>query len=341
MQSLMQAMGQVVLDDKLSPIVFNQYMRNKHSSERFITNMRNSPNDLYEVSTLEADSVCHNNYLEYLELCWAYHRTAVVTPDILWHIILCEFANIVAAEPERYRSLFTATKSGKQEILVGQEEGIILPLNAIVSELEQRVPTDTSLFLPEFSTQGEMERFVMYGAFADICSPYYNYSIFCCGIPRVEVRGYAEDYRILAHHVEKLGHLLKGQNASQKIMDWISRSSYTLRTLLNVLRPRVEFDYDVTDNRAEFFNNMFKLERCGSGSQHEVSGWITNLFLNQPDLPLVENFSTCVNLVKYKYLPTGIHYYMKLGLLSSKESGPVLEPKFGFMVYTDSQAMGV
>ena len=77
------------------------------------------------------EGVYHKNYLEYLELCWASHRGAHLTPDIFWYTILSELSLIVNKDPENYRHLFTDSPE-KKTIVVLTEDPVELPIHLIL-----------------------------------------------------------------------------------------------------------------------------------------------------------------------------------------------------------------
>jgi hypothetical protein len=83
----------------------------------------------------------------------------------------------------------------------------------------------------------------------------------------------------------------------------------------------------------DFWKDMFSLERCGSGSQYIVLGWINDVYLKTPKLKFVENYSSHISIVKYKQLNTNKDYEMKQGLISSKKEGNFLVPDFAHIIY--------
>lgn len=257
----------------------------------------------------------HTNYLDYLSKAWANHYGVVVTPDLLWYSLLCEATGIVASDPNRYRSLFTETEE-KQQITVQTGSPTILPLDLIISHLKKLVPSDATNFLPEFTTTTDRARSAFYAAFADMVSPYYNYAMFCCDIPFVDVRGTKEDYQKLANSWKKVGEILG------------THKEYFQNTvgILNSIVDNLE--------NPEFWKDMFSMERCGSGSQYVISGWFSDLFVEQPSFRQVCNFSTHISRVNYKNLSTDIEYQMVQGIFSSKlTEEEFLEPDFGMIVY--------
>lgn len=255
----------------------------------------------------------HLNYLNYLETAWDNHYGVVITPDIIWHTLLSEVVQIVSADPEKYASLFTTTPDKKKMLIVITENLVVMPLDLLIKEIKKHIPTDISLFMPEFTTTTDRSRMVRYASFADLVSPYYNYGMLACGIPYVDVLGTKEDW-------DKVLSSWKG--LSELFPDFTVYFD-EVTTILNKIQT--------VDT--EFWKDMFRLEKCGSGSQTEVFGWFADLFRIVPSMRFSYNFPTHVAKVCYKQLNTDQDYEMYSGLFSSKVENDCLVPDFGYMVF--------
>lgn len=269
-------------------------------------------------------AVYHNNYLSYLEEAWNNHLGVILTPDIIWNLLLTQLTEIVAENSEKYESLFTKVPGIKTDIIVDQtDEPYILPLQSVINLLKGLVPTNTDTFLPNFSTTDEYSELANYAAFCDMVSPYYNYCIKMCGIPWIDVLGTGDDWIKLKACWDEIAKLFVCE------ADYFNLVSGHLGRILH--------------SKTNIWLEMFIPEKCGSGSQYEIGGWITELFYKKPSLKLVENYSSCISTVKYKYLPTNQNFVMYSGLLSSQfdAEGQYLYPYFGRVFYeqvTDTKA---
>jgi len=264
----------------------------------------------------------HRNFLEYLEVCYSNHYGYVISPEIIWHMILAESAEHIKEFSDQYAHLFTDTPDSKKEITVMNDGSDVLNLNAIITELLELIPSDVSAFLPEFSTDTLESRFAHSAAFCDAMSPYYNYSMLLCGFPSVTVNGTVDDWhRVKTCFIEVMNKLT--------VID--SESLYVtgvIRILDNIIDS-----YDNPDEHTDFYNNILFLKPCGSGHQVEVSGWISGLFLKQPRPKYVNNFSTHVSKVEYKCLNTNRDFKIHAGLFNSKLENDVLVPSYANVVY--------
>lgn len=278
-------------------------------------------NNEFKYTDISGD-VYQQNYMSYLENCWADHLIAVINPDIIWYTILCELTSVVSGNVEGYRYLFTDSKD-KKEISVETGDPIVIPLDSVIEKLKDVVPTDIDIFLPSFSTSNARSTLAKYAAFCDMVSPYYDYSMYCCGIPFVRVDGTKEDYgQLLDSWLKIYGILRKVNGADFEVFKWATR----ITTLLSNISTNL--------TNSSFWQKMFYLERCGSGSDTEVRGWWKDFYRETPSVGYVENYSTHISNVSYKYLPTQQNYIMKSGLLFSKLEGEgILVPEFGRVVY--------
>ena len=256
----------------------------------------------------------HKNYLEYLLGAWDAHWGIVVSPDILWYTLQCELTGLVSANSETYRSLFT-TSNKKEDIIIGSSSFTKMPLDDLFQAVSKKVPSDINAFLPSFSTTNRRALMARYAAFLDMVSPYYNYMMYSCGFPAIDVRGDETDWKKLRESWKSIGALFT------KHQDYVARVDAVLE------KAAVSLD------DADFWRDMFSLERCGSGHQYLVNGWINDLFTETPRLRKVCNYPSHVSTVAYKQLNTKKNYEMKQGLISSKKDGAFLVPEFGHVIY--------
>lgn len=275
--------------------------------------------------------LCHQNIVRYLELCWSQHLGAVIRPDDIWYTILCELAGLIIAEPEKYRHLFSETTE-RQEIIIQTDSREVVPLDRLSEMLAKVVPMDAGVFFPEFTTSTPATKHAMMAAFCEMGTPYYDYSMMCCGIPTIDVRGTAEDWDKLAVHVKKL------QTTFGSPAAWFER--------ITLLTQAISEHFD----EPELWREMFKLEHCGSGSDVLVDGWWPDLYVKlettradggtfgpKPEVPrqlaMPRNFPPHVSKVPYKDLPTQRNFVMKVGLFASTWDGTSLIPEYGYIVY--------
>lgn len=273
-------------------------------------------------------TVYHANYLAYLEFCWAYDHSPVLTPDILWFTLLSEIAGVIRENPEAVRALFS-TEPGKQRILVPTGDPTHLPLDLIIDQLRDLVPSGTDNYLPTFTTTTDASRFACYAAFADAVSPYYSYGTYLCGFPSIHVHGTVDDYVKVAEAWRKLPALFSGRDPK-----YFAGVQKTLEDLVVALEA-AQRDTRLSAEKAHtFFKGFFRSVKCGSGSQVEIDGWFVRLFRKQPDGPRYSgNFDSHVARVEYECLDTKQTFVMLYGLFSSTLADGAATPEFSPLIY--------
>lgn len=258
--------------------------------------------------------VYHTNYLRYLEICYNTHRGYVISPDILWNIIVNELATEVKNNVEKYRFLFTDSPE-KKDIIVQGIDPFELDMDQIIDKLRDLVPSDVDNFIPVFSTTTKAASHSHYCAFADMVSPYYNYMMLLCGFPKARVEGTREDWMQFLGHMAEVAKLFDDSN----IYRYFDNIADTVSHLA---------DIDSHANPEEFLNSIFTLERCGSGSQVMLSGWITKFYMEVPSTAYIENFSASYAKVDYKIVGSEEEFSLFSGLFCSDEIDGFLVPRF-------------
>jgi len=251
--------------------------------------------------------VTHRNYLDYLVMCWKQHYGVIISPTILWNMVLSNLAFEVNRVPDTYHKYFTESDE-KQEIIV-EQGGYLIDPALLIKMLKGLIPNNNiDSFFPKFTTDSDLSVIANNIAFLDMVSPYYNYGMLLCGIPKVKVLGTDEDWRWFMHHLGQLTALLEEAN------------DYLVGVAVKVA--------EIADNTCDY-SEMFSLQRCGSGSQVEVSGWICDFFIEQPRVPYPENFVSCISKIDYKnYNEGGKEYRLYAGLFRSEVEDGYLVPEF-------------
>ena len=280
--------------------------------------VKTDPQELFYVEDNIDGEYSHKNYMEYLLAVWDSHWGIVVSPDIIWYTLQCELTNLVCKNVESYRDLFITSKE-KQEITVQSGSLTVMPLESLMAKLKEKVPSNVEAFLPEFSTSTKRSIMARYAAFCDMVSPYYEYAMFLCGFPAINVLGDASDWIKLKSSWHNVGKLFK------KHQNYVNKVDNILEQICDSL------------SNVSFWKKMFVLEKCGSGHQYETYGWLTDLFKDEVRYP--EIYPSHISIVSYKQLDTNKNYEMKQGLISSKKEGAFLIPDFAYIVYEKKEAL--
>lgn len=256
--------------------------------------------------------IFHTSYYEYLALAWANHFSAVVSPDIIWHIILNEISIEIKANKETYKSLFT-TSNDKQEIIIYADHPTKINTEELIAQLKIKVPTNVDVFLPQFTTSTPDSKIAFNVAFCDTVSNYYSYSMMLCGIPNLRVEGTIKDWKLLQNNLKKLKSLL-GDNLNK----YLSKCCSSIDSLIRAL----------TDGSESFFKFFYKVEECGSGSDEEITGWIVNFLNIEKNFYLINDVPNQIPTIEYKNLTTNKKYKMASGCMGSLIHNGYLIPFF-------------
>jgi hypothetical protein len=191
-----------------------------------------------------------------------------------------------------------------------------MPVDDLVDALRPLVPTEIDAFIPTFSGSTEEYRLAAMTAFADMVSPYYDYSMKLCGIPAVCIEGTMADWKKLLQHWKNVSSILKGH------ANYFTESVSLIENIIK----------EVQTPTKEFWSNIFTLTHCGSGSQVVVDGWVQKLFRPPTSLKYIQNFPSSLARIEYKQMDTGRYYKMFRGLMKSTHSGGILVPEFSHKV---------
>lgn len=262
----------------------------------------------------------HRNYLDYVEASYARHYGVVVAPHTLWYVVLSEIASAVKASPETFRALFS-TSAEKQDIHLMKGPGVDV-VAGLLREVARKVPTPAGNFLPAFSTQTDASVRACQVAFLDAVSPFYNYWVLSCGIPRIRLDGTKADWKLFESSVRVLAGLMPS------LAGYLGRVADRIEGVVGM------FDARTTDEeRVAFWKEFYYNERCGSGGETLVRGWIREFYREEPRLAKSCNYPPQVGQVEYTDLDNGRKYVVRAGLFSStfEEEGGFLVPDFSFV----------
>lgn len=266
-------------------------------------------------------NIFHQNYLYYLQECWSKHYGVIVDPVILWHMVLCELAVDIREHQDDYRQFFTKKAEGKTEIEIytGGQFNVDYFVEEVVKKLFELIPIplEEQTIFPDFSTHTDISLFTHKIAFMDAASPFYNYTMLLCNIPKVRVVGYYEDWNKFLESLQQLYDLLP----IERIQRYFVRVANTIKKIKNRWREQ------------EYLKKIFYLVNCGSGSETEVEGWILDFYL-KPISHKIVNYNTHVSKVDFKVKNYKISEYEEnfqiyAGLFSSNLEDNFLIPQYG------------
>jgi hypothetical protein len=280
--------------------------------------------------------VFKQGYYRVLGYASANHYPVVFSPSIFWQMVLGEIASHVVDNAEHYEVAFAdplADKGQKTEISVPTDDPQVLPIGLVVDELRRLCPTPVGDFLPELSTGTPESMFAHQSSFLEMVSPYYDYMMYLCGIPAVRVEGTLDDWKLVR---SKLAWMLSTLPVMPDLAQYLHRADKVAEQVHDSVRSHESNVEVVSTSDSEFWRKMFYEERCGSGSDTEMKGWITDLAFKYPSLGKVQNFPAAISKVPYTLLDTGQTFTLHAGIIAvTQDDGGFLVPDFGFVVNED------
>lgn len=292
----------------------------KEFAERFIGKMSNlcAPKDPTErwpkpaaqvVRGVGDHQLTQNGFANVVSEAYSSHLGLVLHPHDIWYVVLANISAIVGERPESYKGLYT-TSDEKQEILVIQDHPTDINIDALIAQLRERMPVDINMFLPELSTATPQAKLAMSAAVLDAAKHYYDYGMFCCGIPFIDLRGEVEDWNRLEWCVNDITNeivKLEKPQLAQKLHKYLRDVHFVILQICKAF----------TEDQTEFFRDIFTQKNVGSGGDLVITGWICDLYHTVKRGDMIKSFHDGISSFPYKNVTTGQHFMMFHGAFGS------------------------
>ncbi len=267
---------------------------------------------------------------------YAHHRPIVLSPDIIWQLIIQGFSYHVEFNAEKLRRHFVDF-DGKLTLVIRNDK---LSLNDAQSPWEEIFPAlaqkirytfgkdlvDT--ITADFSTTTATERIASQITLMHSVKSFVEFLVMVgiCGIPEVTLEGTPEDWEAVLKKAENL-------------------KKYDLNWWIDALRPVLQEFIQTAKGEIDrnFWKNIIthKSESCGLD---EFDGWIINFFPydkdgKRLDLKILTNPYNLPNeivKVPVKYIEEGEHYDLEVWSgfvgLEQNEKTMALKPQIGWLI---------
>lgn len=273
------------------------------------------------IDTIPKSILDNTGFVGLLSKAYSSHLKVAIAPQDIWIVLLSEVAKEVNADPEKYRHLFTESDD-KQEISVPSGSLTHMPMDTLVSELANRVKFDSVVLFPQFSTNTPEATGVVQAIFCDMASPFYNYSMYLCGIPAIKLLGTQADWELLLSAWNNFGNLFDTSN----IKDYVKTSSIILQQIIAT--------FEHPTQNADFWKDIFTQKNVGSGGDLIIDGWILKLFMSEREVNKIQNFNCTYGILRYKQLQTGKEYFcIHGGFTTEKDSEDFYQLQYGSVVF--------
>ena len=262
--------------------------------------------------SLYGDKVAVNGILDYLQLAYNHHYGVVFSPDIIMHTVLCNVAEEVKNKEHYFRDYFT--KSSEKTLLTVHTTGnIAKAVESWSVQVNTHSHTDMIEWVKPFSESDGLATLSLKCSMLDMVSKYYDYAMFMCGIPKIQLSGSKQDWEDLKNRLSdirsKLQHFNNYMNRVNECVD------------------------DLIDGNTSKLAGIMSVNRVGSGGQLKLDGWIKNLFYdNKPRM--IQTFNPCVSGVDFKDFGSGEEFRIHSGIMcvEADDSNQMMHPSFGYIV---------
>lgn len=291
-----------------------------------------------ESTSINEKDFTHTGFIQYLAIAWADEKGIVLRPDMFHHLICCEIAKDVIANPETYRSLYTNSKEKKEiEIVAGCDNEFIRLLDLALSNEIPHKEFKSQMTDVKFISQPESYEIVKRICFANSATPFYNYMRSKCGFPSIIIPDVLQDWINLYDFIRKMADIIGTECKYVPRNSWDHEKELSIVKCLRKSSVNIKEIIDNFNNQTfleEKFQSIFYVEddhRCGSGHDfpYNIYGWIKDFYLKSS--PLLKDYPTHLPYLPYKFIGVG-NFSIVSGIISSKLQDDILEPKYGNIV---------
>lgn len=286
---------------------------------RHISSMSAESPELVRELTIEG-AFYARGFMDIASNAYSLHHGLEIGPHTIWYIVLTQLAEAINADPESCRHLFTKSDE-KVEILIAQDHATDINVLKLLEAMRPLLPVDADVFLPDLSTHTPQSLVACTAAFADALRAYYDYGMFCCGIPKIDLTGTREDWELLYRNAVTI-------NAMFAPIQKMRTTATYLERVIGVLTNIVSTFY-TADNNQEFWLNTFRQKNVGSGGDMLVNGWIVDLYKQATQGQVLRGFHHTISLLPYRNVSTGESFVMTHGAFGSKlDDSNIARPQY-------------
>lgn len=257
---------------------------------------------------------------------YSQHLNLAIQPHDVWYVILANFAGIVNEGNAKAWRPFLTRAEGKTQLLVPQEHGFEINTQALLELLKEHSPTDPELFQPVFSTSTPEVLLCQAAAVLDMAKRYYDYGMFCCGIPMIDLRGTREDWEEIAARLTRINEAMLAVNLNAACLIPVERYFAKVQRVISQIILSYEQD------QTEFWKDIWTQQNVGSGGDLQINGWICDLYHKIERGGLLRSFPDLICEFTYENKSTGEHFLQKHGCLGSALVDGVLETRYDYLV---------
>ena len=301
--------NEIILNKDLEIIDFKDYQLNNMSKEHLLSSLGiNDDDDAYFSDNF--GKYHFSGIIEYLQIAYNNHYGIVLSPELIWQTAMYQISSHIKDNSAQYEHLFVRTPDNEKTTLsVRASSDIRYDIYQLVKVLHDESPLDTNLFLPKFSTLDVYSDLSINVSLLDAVSPYYDYSMFMCGIPKVQITGTTYDWDLIIANIYEIS----------KIMPMLKQ--YADR-IVNIVEH-------IKNHDAEYLSKIFSIKPIGSGGDLKLNGWIKELLIDT-SISKMQDYPSCLSSIEFLYV--GKKQKITTGVMSFDIVDGYAVPKFSYII---------
>lgn len=257
-----------------------------------------------------------------LQYAYINHLNIAINPNDIWAVIVGQLITFVSDNSSQYGKLFSDDPTNKKTLAVPSGSVHRMPVETLTNELRNNLNFDADLVLQYFSTTTSDSALSLQVMLCDMASPFYDYSMYLCGINQIKIGGMKTDWERLIEAFNSLINLFLNHSHADVLDEYKHRVNAVLERFVDVFDGKVDLDY---------WSSIYTQKNVGSGSQVEVTGWCRDFVIKIPKPCYIENLSFDYGFIDYKNITTGQTFGMIAGAFES-----VLLDGFYELVYSST-----
>ncbi|RNA45022.1 conserved domain [Brachionus plicatilis] len=209
-------------------------------------------------------------FVNAVHLAYANHLNLILTPDVIWYLILSGTSIHIDVNSEELRANFVEHEE-KKTINIRRDYFIFNSTenqwDGLIDEFVQNVnsnlkPSAQNLLSANFTTTNRVTSACSKIVFLAAFQKYFNYKLTTlCGIPEIKISGSIDDWKLIKSKISDLNSTMPSLSV------WYNQLDKLAQKFVDAFENKID---------EEFWNQIYKMNG-GSGGPF-ISGWILSLF---------------------------------------------------------------
>jgi len=270
-----------------------------------------------------------SDYFDYLHKCLLQNKGYVISPDIIWNIIILNISKYIKNNPKKFRSLFNGNEKNKKEIKLcatyGDIHNHIINIYRWKNELIKSINFDYTVF---YLNEKNDDIIVLCNdaVFLEAGSPYYIYSGICGSQGLKQEEKYHNFYDVVIENKDGFINLIDKINLVNKVLlvDVKDKSFTTfMEKTINTVKDII---YNIDESgKSNFWQNIYSYDNIERNDKFiSKTGWIFNFKYFDND-----NYTTDFQ-TQYGKETDFIYYKNVCGIISAEIKDNFIIPYFNF-----------